>query len=108
MPYQKSETVELKSVVIDDIKKKLLLLQTVTVENCTLVFRMTAQLSVLMTQTMLHCKSVIWLLSDQNIHTIKVAVFKDHREFSGSLIKLWQDFLCVEIKIFPMYFTGCI
>lgn len=37
MFFQESETVELKSVVVEDIKKKLLPLQTVKGENCILV-----------------------------------------------------------------------
>ena len=34
MLFRESKTVELKEVVVDDIKKKSLLLQTVMSENC--------------------------------------------------------------------------
>ena len=34
MLFRESETVELKEVMVDDIKKKSLLLQTVMAENC--------------------------------------------------------------------------
>lgn len=44
MPYRESETVELKSVVVDDIKRKLLPLQTVTAVRCISASGMTAKL----------------------------------------------------------------
>ena len=34
MLFWESETVELKEVVVDDIKKEIMLLQTVMAENC--------------------------------------------------------------------------
>lgn len=43
MILQESETVELKAIVVEDIKKKSLLLQTVREENCISAFRMTEQ-----------------------------------------------------------------
>ncbi len=43
MPFQESETVELKSVVVDDIKRKSLPLQTLTEERCILALKTTAK-----------------------------------------------------------------
>lgn len=43
MIFQESETVELKAIVVEDIKKKSLLLQTVKEESCTSAFWMTEQ-----------------------------------------------------------------
>ena len=43
MLFRESETIELKEVVVDEIKKRSLLLLTVTVENCILASRMTAR-----------------------------------------------------------------
>ena len=43
MLFRESETIELKEVVVDEIKKEILLLLTVTVENCILASRMTAR-----------------------------------------------------------------
>ena len=43
MLFRESETIELKEVVVDEIKKRSLLLLTVTAENCILASRMTAR-----------------------------------------------------------------
>ena len=51
MPYQESETVELKSVIVDDIK---------TEERCILVLKMTVKLWVWMPRTARRCRSATW------------------------------------------------
>ena len=43
MVFRESETVELKEAVTDEIKKKSLLLPTVTAAGCISAFRMTVQ-----------------------------------------------------------------
>ena len=43
MLFQESETVELKEVIVDDIKKEIIAFANCEVENCILTFRMTVR-----------------------------------------------------------------
>lgn len=66
MIFQESETVERKAIVVEDIKKKSLLLQTAKEENCTSAFRMMEQFQDWITQTKLLCRSAIWFETQLN------------------------------------------
>ncbi len=60
MLFRESETVELKEVMVDDIKKKSLLLQTVMAENCIWGSGTMAQLSDWIMRIVFPFKSAIW------------------------------------------------
>lgn len=60
MLFRESETIELKEIVVDEIKKEIMRLPTATVENYTLAFGMTVRWSGWTIPTAYHCKSAIW------------------------------------------------
>lgn len=60
MIFQESESVALKAIVVEDIKKRLSHLQTVREEKYILVFRMTEPYQGWIIRTKLLYKSAIW------------------------------------------------
>ena len=60
MLLHESETIELKEMVVDDIKKEIVLLQIVRVVSYILEFGMMALWWGLKIQMVLHFRSVIW------------------------------------------------
>lgn len=121
MPYQESETVELKRIVTEDIKKEIIAFvsnyginfEDIRSLNQDLTFESTAKefklRNVEFGQSQMKTLKLIdkdglysnlaLLLSDQCIHTIKVAVFqgtdqlifRDRREFTGSLMQQMNE-----------------
>ena len=108
MLFGESETVELKEVVVDDIKKEIMrcLNQELTFEAAKKEFVIRnvefgpqqMRTLKLIDQDNLYTNAGL-LLSDQCVHTIKVAVFqgtdqtvfKDRREFTGSLLQQMNE-----------------
>lgn len=108
MLFGESETVELKEVVVDDIKKEAMrcLNQELTFEAAKKEFVIRnvefgpqqMRTLKLIDQDNLYTNAGL-LLSDQCVHTIKVAVFqgtdqtvfKDRREFTGSLLQQMNE-----------------
>ena len=107
MLFRESKTIELKKVVVDDIKKEI-----IAFANCdggklyigirddgTVDFGLQQMCTLkLIDQDNLYSNLGL-LLSDQCVHTIKVAVFqgtdqtifKEHREFTGSLMQQMNE-----------------